>query len=214
MKTLSFVKQALAVALLISAGSIVAGDVPAPQTPANNAAKDKTAKTSFSTKFVNAVTNSPYSVRNLVQWPARKTVDYMAKLSVPYGRETVKSAQQEDVKQYKWANLGNGVNSLTAKLSNKYFVNQDGTEKGQYTKLGNFASHTGWFVAGSAMYAAVVYGAYKLYKKYLRPEVTEIEDNKEEAEPTTEEVVVVEETTAEPVKAVRSAQSKVFNPAR
>jgi len=225
MKTLSFLKQALAVALLISASQATAMDPatgPAQTTATGPAQTTATAaatatggtaagSVSLMTKAWNGFKATPGKGRNFVQWPARFTAGQFAKLSVPYyGTKKAAAGAAPAVKGKVWTRtVGDVTNSAIAYIpGKKFFLNGD-----QYNNFGGFASNAGWFVAGAAIYTGAAYGLYKLYKKFAQPEQVTAEENKEDAEPTTEEVVVVEETTAQPAPVKKSAQSRVYNPA-
>ena len=214
MKTLSFVKQALAVALLISASQ------------ASAMSTVKRCASAFGSGVKSVLTAHEKSVAWLVRKSLRcepahdsntaQTVEgrlLEIGLAGKYVAGTPLVTRQDEV-----VDADNQITTPARQARAAQPARWEGGTKGIRNIILHVNTHSKGYLWTTrvALLAAIGYGAYALYNKYYAEAAEEVtdEDNKEDAEPTTEEVVVVvEETTAEPVQPVRSAQSRVFNPA-
>jgi hypothetical protein len=218
MKTLSFVKQALAVALLISASQATA----------------MVTFKKYAGKLGSGVKSVLTAHETAAAWVARKALGCKPASKVGAGEpgQSVLSRLEEKgwAGQYR---LGKPAvlatpevkdvdgNVVTQAVHAQPAVPggwEDGV-KGIRSIIAHVNTHGNKYVwaTRAALLAAIGYGAYSLYNKYYGKTAAEVtaEENKEDAEPTTEEVkvVVVEETTAQPAPVKKSAQSRVYNPA-
>jgi hypothetical protein len=210
MKTLSYVKQALAVALLISASQATAMN---------------TSKTGLLSRLGSGVKSVLTAHERGAAWATRKVLGCTPATDVNDAQTVLEKLEDKG-----WAGrlvektpAVTEVRDAQGKVTTKaqpavmeWSAGNPGT-KGIRSVINHVSNHSNKYLWGTrvALLAGIAYGVYALYKKYsAKPEEPAVEDNKEDAEPTTEEVevVVTEETTAQPVQPVRSAQSYIYQP--
>jgi|GEM_PF-3814349 len=188
MKTLSYVKQALAVALLISAAQASAMNPGEP-------------KASLLSRLGSGVKSVLTAHERGAAWLTHKALGCKDNQSV-----------LAKLEQKKWAGF------LVDSPDGAKWDPQHKGVWGVRSVINNVAIHSNKYLWATrvALLAGIAYGIFALYKRYsAKPEEVVAKDNKEDAEPakvTEEAEVVVTGVTAEPAQPVRSAQSYIHQP--